>query len=127
MPTTSEPRPSTAHDAEPNRPPNDTEGNDGTVETGGTVGTDGEPRPSPWTAVGWLLAATALRALLVLFESAVPLVTLALLVGVEALVAGGPRVAVSTPGGELSLPLTEALVALALLELARRLYALNAP
>ncbi len=73
-----------------------------------------------------MLAAAALRAAAVLFESAVPLATLSLLALVEALATTVPTVAVATPGGSVALPVTEALAAAVVLELARRLAALNA-
>ncbi|WP_254536348.1 hypothetical protein [Halomarina litorea] len=74
----------------------------------------------------YLLAATALSLARLAFVSAVPLVTLCLLVGVEALVGAVPTMVVTTASGEYAVPLTQALAFAVVAHLARRLYALNA-
>lgn len=73
-----------------------------------------------------LLAATALSLARLAFVSAVPLVTLCVLVGVEALVGAVPTLVFSTTGGEYAVTLTQALAFVVVAHLARRLYALNA-
>jgi hypothetical protein len=85
-----------------------------------------DPTADPAGRARRLLAATGARLAYLAFVSAVPLVTLCLLVAVEALVGGVPRIVLVTPGGEYSVSLTKALAFLVVGHLGRRLYALNA-
>jgi hypothetical protein len=82
--------------------------------------------PNPGERARYLLAATALSLARLAFVSAVPVVTLCLLVAVEALVGPRPTVVVVTATGEYAVPVTRALAVAVVVHLARRLYALNA-
>lgn len=84
------------------------------------------PPANPTEGARYLLAATAYSLARLAFVSALPLGTLCLLVGVEALVGTRLTVTVTTATGEYAVPLTRALVVAVVAHLVRRLYALNA-
>ena len=89
------------------------------------AGDDERPPANPTEGARYLLAATAYSLAWLAFAAALPLGTLCLLVGVEALVGAPLTVTVTTATGEYSVSLIRALVVVVVAHLLRRLYVLN--